>query len=68
MAKQTAVEWLEQKLKDRYSLIHSQPLFEQAKQMEEEREYEIKCLWFGKGINAAITNRIEDLKPKRNEE
>ena len=34
---QTAVEWLEQKLKDRYSLIHSQPLFEQAKQMEKEQ-------------------------------
>ena len=33
----TAVEWLEQKLKDRYSLIHSQPLFEQAKQMEKEQ-------------------------------
>jgi len=34
----TAVEWLQQKLKDRYSLIHSQPLFEQAKQMEKEQE------------------------------
>ncbi len=38
MAQQTAVEWLEQKLKNRYSLIHSQPFFEQAKQMEKEQK------------------------------
>jgi hypothetical protein len=34
--KQTAVELLEQQLKERYSLMNSEPLFEQAKQMEKE--------------------------------
>ena len=32
---------------------------------EEEREYEMKCYWFGRGINAVNTNRIGELKPKR---
>jgi len=34
--KQTAVELLEQQLKERYSLMNSEPLFDQAKQMEKE--------------------------------
>jgi hypothetical protein len=37
MSKQTAVELLEQQLKKRYSLMNSEPLFEQAKQMEKEQ-------------------------------
>ena len=37
MSKQTAVELLEQQLKERYSLMNSEPLFEQAKQMEKEQ-------------------------------
>ena len=39
--KQTAVELLEQQLKERYSLMNSEPLFEQAKEMEKEQEAEI---------------------------
>jgi hypothetical protein len=35
--KQTAVELLEQQLKERYSLMNSEPLFEQAKAMEKEQ-------------------------------
>jgi hypothetical protein len=35
--KQTAVELLEQQLKERYSLMNSEPLFEQAKQMEKDQ-------------------------------
>jgi len=35
--KQTAVDLLEQQLKERYSLMNSEPLFEQAKQMEKEQ-------------------------------
>jgi hypothetical protein len=35
--KQTAVEWLEKELKERYPLINSEPLFEQAKEMEKEQ-------------------------------
>lgn len=35
--KQTAVEKLEKELKERYSLMNSEPLFEQAKEMFEEQ-------------------------------
>lgn len=44
--KQTAVELLEQQLKERYSLMNSEPLFEHAKQMEKEQtiEFSKKCL------------------------
>ena len=38
--KQTAVELLEQQLKERYSLMNSEPLFEQAKQMEKGQIYD----------------------------
>ena len=37
MKKQTAVEWLENQLKERYSFMNSEPLFEQAKAMEREQ-------------------------------
>jgi len=40
MSKQSAVELLEQQLKERYSLMNSEPLFEQAKQMEKEQHEE----------------------------
>ena len=30
----TAVEWLEKELKDRYALMNSEPLFQQALEME----------------------------------
>ena len=44
--KQTAVELLEQQLKERYSLMNSEPLFEQAKEMEKEQKIDFskKCL------------------------
>jgi hypothetical protein len=32
----TTVEWLEKKLKKRYDLMNSEPIFEQAKQMHKE--------------------------------
>lgn len=35
--KQSSIEWLENQLKERYSLMNSEPLFEQAKQMEKEQ-------------------------------
>ena len=34
--KQSSVEWLENQLKERYSLMNSEPLFEQAKAMHKE--------------------------------
>ena len=37
MTQQTAVKWLEKELKDRYSLMNSEPFFEQAKQIENEQ-------------------------------
>ena len=33
----TAVEWLEKELKDRYALMNSEPLFQQALEMEKEQ-------------------------------
>ena len=36
--KQTAVEFLQTELKERYSLMNSEPIFEQAKEMEKEQQ------------------------------
>ena len=49
MSKQTSVEWLENQLKERYSLMNSEPLFEQAKAMEKEKTEEnmAKAITFG---------------------
>ena len=35
--KQTAVEFLETELRERYSLMNSEPIFEQAKEMEKKQ-------------------------------
>jgi HEPN domain-containing protein len=35
--KQTAVEWLEEFLKDRYILMNSEAIFQHAKEMEKEQ-------------------------------
>jgi len=62
--KQTAVEWLVENL----DIIWEEKiidLVEQAKEMESDREYEIKAFWFGRGINAGRENKIEELKPKK---
>jgi hypothetical protein len=37
MKKQTAVEWLEHFLKDRYPLMDSEAIFQHAKEMEKEQ-------------------------------
>ena len=34
--KQSSIEWLENQLKERYSLMNSEPLFEQAKAMHKD--------------------------------
>jgi hypothetical protein len=36
MSKPSSIEWLENQLKERYSLMNSEPLFEQAKAMHKE--------------------------------
>jgi hypothetical protein len=38
--KQTAVEWLEEFLKDRYTLMDSEAIFQHAKEMEKEQRIE----------------------------
>ena len=38
--KPSSVEWLENQLKERYSLMNSEPLFEQAKAMHKEEVQE----------------------------
>jgi hypothetical protein len=64
--KQTAVEWLSSQLGE-YIIWEEKiiDLVEQAKEMEADREYEIKAFWFGRGINAGRENKIEELKPKK---
>ena len=52
---QTAVEWLEKELKDRYFLINSEPLFETAKQIEKEQI--IDAYWGG--LNGSINDYSE---------
>jgi hypothetical protein len=53
--KQTAVELLEQQLKERYSLMNSEPLFEQAKQMEKEQI--IDAILDNRNITSQVTLR-----------
>ena len=55
--KQSSIEWLENQLKERYSLMNSEPLFEQAKAMHKEEiqdAYRISPnneLWSNSGID-----------------
>ena len=37
----TAVEWLEKELKDRYALMNSEPLFQQALEMEKQQRQKV---------------------------
>jgi Leu/Phe-tRNA-protein transferase len=49
MKKQTAVDWLAEFLKDRYSLINSEAIFQHAKQMEKQQimdAYEDGCCYW----------------------
>jgi hypothetical protein len=48
---QTSIEWLEKELKERYSLINSEPLFEQAKEM---RKAERETLYTEEQVREAI--------------
>jgi len=61
--KQTAVEWLFEQIWD--TPKDELKWLKKAKEMETKREYEIKCYWFGRGINAGRENKIEELKPKK---
>ena len=66
MAKQSAVEWLFLMLNspDRdQEFAHK--LLDKAKEMEKDREHELKQLWFGRGILAAKEDKISELKPTR---
>ena len=44
--KKSSIEWLENQLKERYSLMNSEPLFDQAKEMEniQKKEMYVKGL------------------------
>jgi hypothetical protein len=75
--KQTAIDWLIEKINSHDShdaVILSAKYFNEskllkylqvAKEMEKEREHELKQLWFGRGIVAAKEDKISELKPKR---
>ena len=65
--KQSSVEWLEQELK-KIPFVNVLEVFEQAKAMHKEQEYETKAFWFGRGVLAGREDRITELKPKRDEQ
>jgi hypothetical protein len=60
--KQSAVEFLEIELKERYNLMNSEPFFEQAKEMEKQQQEKF-AVGFGEWINNnrinLITHRTE---------
>lgn len=66
MSQQSVVEWLFLMLNspDRdQEFAHK--LLDKAKEMEKEKEHELKQFWFGRGILAAKEDRISELKPKK---
>ena len=65
--KQSSIEWLEQELK-KIPFVNVLEVFEQAKAMHKEQEYETKAFWFGRGVLAGREDRITELKPKRDEQ
>jgi len=63
--KQTAVEWLMMQLPVSVRVdLYEKELYEQAKAMEADKEFETKLYWFGRGILAGREDRIAELKPK----
>jgi hypothetical protein len=64
--KQTAVQWLMMQLPVFIRIdLYEKELYEQAKAMEKEQEFETKAYWFGRGILASKENRVDELKPKK---
>lgn len=64
--KQTAVQWLMMQLPVFIRVdLYEKELYEQAKAMEKEQEFETKAYWFGRGILASKENRVDELKPKK---
>lgn len=61
--KETAVDWLAERLEDALTFKDIEHLITQAKKIEEEQNYQIKAFWFGRGILAQKENRINELKP-----
>ena len=55
--KQSSIEWLENQLKERYSLMNSEPLFEQAKAMHKE---EIEDAYCKAGLEIAHNDSIKE--------
>ena len=58
--KQSSIEWLEQELK-KIPFVNVLEVFEQAKTMHKEQEYETKAYWFGRGVLAGREDRITEL-------
>jgi hypothetical protein len=71
--KQSSIEWLQDKLNNvkptQFCSIETiKKWVEQTKEMHKQQEYETKAFWFGRGILAHTKNRINELKPIRNNE
>ena len=64
--KQTAVDWLMMQLPVSIRVdLYEKELYQQAKAMEKEQEFETKAYWFGRGILAGMEGRINELKPTK---
>jgi hypothetical protein len=69
--KQTAVDILFQEIKESKSFLpdnlfaYLEDVYNKAKSMEKEQEFETKAYWFGRGILASKENRVDELKPKK---
>ncbi len=67
----TAIEWFLDNIPTRYRnafLNDCKEEIKKAKEVEEEREYQIKAIWYGIGINAGRTNKVAELRPwKKND-
>lgn len=67
----TAVEWFAKELQVLHEASYDTEeaikiVFEKAKQMEADQQYETKAFWFGRGILAGKEDRISQLKPTKN--
>ena len=64
MSKQSPLDHLYKQLRIWYgSNERVDSIYQEAKQIEKERDYETKAYWFGRGINAGREGTIEELKP-----
>jgi hypothetical protein len=65
--KQTAVEWLEEFLKDRYTLMDSEAIFQHAKEMEKEQSIDFARLCLNKAKDLDVRTAFINAQKYYNE-